>query len=84
MQFFKSENWFDVREALIQAGRRDLIGSGCDCLISPKLAGRGHRSQAPTRPCATNTPYRLQPGPEGTSWRTANPDASGQPGLSTG
>jgi hypothetical protein len=22
-----------VREALIQAGRQDLIGSGCDCLI---------------------------------------------------
>jgi uncharacterized radical SAM protein YgiQ len=33
MQFFKPENWFTVREALIEAGRRDLIGSGCDCLI---------------------------------------------------
>ena len=33
MQFFKAENWFTVREALIQAGRRDLIGGGCDCLI---------------------------------------------------
>jgi hypothetical protein len=33
MQFFKPENWFTVREALIQAGRQDLIGSGCDCLI---------------------------------------------------
>src|SRR5207253_5000172 len=26
MQFFKPENWFTVREALIQAGRQDLIG----------------------------------------------------------
>lgn len=33
MQFFKPENWFLVREALIQAGRQDLIGNGCDCLI---------------------------------------------------
>jgi hypothetical protein len=33
MQFFKPENWFTVREALLEAGRQDLIGSGCDCLI---------------------------------------------------
>ena len=30
MQFFKAENWFDVREALLQAGPQDSIGSGCD------------------------------------------------------
>lgn len=33
MQFFKSENYFTVREALIQVGRQDLIRSVCDCLI---------------------------------------------------
>src|SRR5207248_6767888 len=33
MQFFKPANWFTVREALIEAGRADLIGDGCDCLI---------------------------------------------------
>src|SRR5947209_4075000 len=33
MQFFKTENWFTVREALVDAGRADLIGNGCDCLI---------------------------------------------------
>ncbi len=32
MQFFEPENWFTVREALIQAGQQDLIGSRCDCL----------------------------------------------------
>jgi uncharacterized radical SAM protein YgiQ len=32
MQFFKPENYFEVREALIQAGREDLIG-GCEGLI---------------------------------------------------
>jgi uncharacterized radical SAM protein YgiQ len=33
LQFFKPENYFEVRRALEQAGRQDLIGSGCDCLI---------------------------------------------------
>jgi uncharacterized radical SAM protein YgiQ len=49
MQFFKPENWFTVREALIQAGRQDLIGSGCDCLISahaPREAIEARRRQA--------------------------------------
>ena len=36
MQFFKPENYFEVRRALEQAGRQDLIGSGCDCLIPDK------------------------------------------------
>lgn len=33
LQFFKPENYFHVREALLEAGRADLIGSGPDCLI---------------------------------------------------
>lgn len=33
LQFFKPENWFAVRDALEEAGRQDLIGSGCDALI---------------------------------------------------
>jgi len=33
LQFFKPENYFEVREALLKAGRRDLIGGGCDALI---------------------------------------------------
>jgi Domain of unknown function (DUF3362) len=46
MQFFKPDNYFTVREALIQAGRPDLIGSGCDCLIPaqpPKEAIQARR-----------------------------------------
>src|SRR5260370_37172038 len=49
MQFFKPENWFTVREALVQAGRADLIGSGCDCLIpaqAPKEAIEARRRRA--------------------------------------
>jgi len=33
MQFFKPENYFEVRKALEAAGRQDLIGNGCDALI---------------------------------------------------
>lgn len=49
MQFFKPENWFTVREALIQASRQDLIGNGCDCLIPaqpPKEAIEARRRRA--------------------------------------
>lgn len=35
LQFFKPENYFEVREALERAGRTDLIGTGCDTLIPP-------------------------------------------------
>jgi hypothetical protein len=49
MQFFKPENYFLVREALLQAGRGDLIGNGCDCLIPaepPKAAIEARRRRA--------------------------------------
>jgi hypothetical protein len=49
MQFFKPENYFEVRKALEQAGRQDLIGSGCDALIPaqpPREALLARRQQA--------------------------------------
>src|SRR5258708_5649371 len=49
MQFFKPENYFMVREALLKAGRQDLIGNGCDCLIPaqpPKAALRARMEKA--------------------------------------
>jgi uncharacterized radical SAM protein YgiQ len=49
LQFFKPENYFAVREALSKAGRQDLIGSGCDCLIPanpPKAAIEARRRRA--------------------------------------
>jgi radical SAM superfamily enzyme YgiQ (UPF0313 family) len=52
MQFFKSENYFEVREALRAAGRTDLIGDGCDCLIPsqpPKEALLRRRKDANAR-----------------------------------
>ncbi len=49
LQFFKSENYFEVRKALEAAGRTDLIGGGCDCLIPaqpPKEALAARRKRA--------------------------------------
>ncbi len=49
LQFFKPENYFEVRKALEQAGRKDLIGDGCDCLIphkAPKEAIDQRRKKA--------------------------------------
>ncbi|GAB4151296.1 MAG: YgiQ family radical SAM protein [Planctomycetota bacterium] len=49
MQYFKPENYFAVRKALIEAGRKDLIGSGPDCLIPdrpPRAAIEARRSGA--------------------------------------
>jgi len=49
LQFFKPENNFEVRKALEESGRRDLIGGGCDALIpaaAPPEALRGRREQA--------------------------------------
>ncbi len=46
LQFFKPENYFEVRKALQAAGRTDLIGSGCDALIPsqpPKAAIEARR-----------------------------------------
>ena len=54
LQFFKPENWFEVRRALIAADRRDLIGDGCDCLIParPPKEARDRRRREATRAVA--------------------------------
>jgi radical SAM superfamily enzyme YgiQ (UPF0313 family) len=49
LQFFKPENYFEVRQALEQAGRQDLIGNGCDALIPaqpPRAALNARREKA--------------------------------------
>jgi uncharacterized radical SAM protein YgiQ len=54
LQFFKPENYFAVRRALLEAGRPELIGDGCDCLIPSQppteaLIARRHRANAEAR-----------------------------------
>lgn len=76
LQFFKPENYFEVRLALMEAGRTDLIGGGCDCLISaqpPKEAIKSRRRRA-------NQAARNEEG-EGDHYHTvANPSRGEKPG----
>jgi uncharacterized radical SAM protein YgiQ len=49
LQWFKPENWFEVRQALIDTGRTDLIADGCSGLIPsrpPKEALKARRDRA--------------------------------------
>ena len=49
LQYFRPENYFEVRKALLQAGRGDLIGSGCDALIPaqpPRAALQARQAEA--------------------------------------
>ncbi len=53
MQFFEPRNWFTVHKALVDAGRRDLIGNGKQCLIPDKpppeaLAAKREAANEPT------------------------------------
>ena len=49
LQFFKPENWAEVRRILLEAGRKDLIGSGPGCLISAKPPQGAWRGSDPKR-----------------------------------
>jgi hypothetical protein len=71
MQFFKPENWFEVREALVQADRTDLIGNGCDALIPAN----------PPREALVKRQRDAQRAVEGDHYHTvANPARGEQPG----
>jgi hypothetical protein len=75
LQYFKPENYFEVRRALIEAGRSDLIGNGCDALIPanpPPEALRARQARANAE---------LRGDPDGDHYHTpANPAKSEKPG----
>jgi uncharacterized radical SAM protein YgiQ len=89
LQFFKPENWFEVRRALEQAGRQDLIGSGCDCLIPehpPREALQRKRREA-TRELLDQTSgdhIRGRPGPGGGRGRPGPGGGRGRAALGSG
>jgi uncharacterized radical SAM protein YgiQ len=89
MQFFKPENYFEVREALIRAGRGDLIG-GCEGLIPanpPKEAIEARRRQVNAgsdhyhtvpNPVAKNRGYRPGRKSRGPRHKPSRGDKPGQ------
>jgi len=69
LQFWKPENYEDVRRALEQADRLDLIGSGPDCLI-PARPPQGGQGPGSTRTAASRR-ARSRPGTSPPNPRTA-------------
>ena len=58
LQYNRPENAAMVREALIKAGREDLIGYGAECLVRP-AGGGANQSRKPAqgkKPIASNKP----------------------------
>ena len=60
LQFFKPDNWFTVRDALLEANRQDLIGAGCDCLISATPPPRSDRRPPQASQRSRPLPHRRQ------------------------
>jgi uncharacterized radical SAM protein YgiQ len=48
--YWNPEHWPDAREALVQAGRADLIGRGPECLVPPESAAERSRHAQRPRP----------------------------------
>ena len=71
MQFFKPENYFQVRKALEKAGRKDLVGSGCDCLIPDRPPREAQDRPQQERPQRGERPARGE--------RPDRPPRSGKP-----
>jgi uncharacterized radical SAM protein YgiQ len=78
LQFFKPENYFEVRRALEQAGRRDLIGGGCDCLIPerPPKAALDRRRRRANRQLADQSEGDHIRGKPGGGYRAHRPSAA--------
>jgi uncharacterized radical SAM protein YgiQ len=56
LQWFKPENYADVREALAEAGRLDLVGDGLECLIASRPPRMKPDRKSPPRRRANGKP----------------------------
>lgn len=80
LQFFKPENYIDVRAALEQAGRIDLIGDGPQCLIPakpPRESSHANRSRRrPRSRLKSALPLQSQTSKKAPAGRTGAVEAS--------
>jgi hypothetical protein len=89
MQSFKPENYFEIRKALLEAGRGDLVGNGCDALIPAQplpeaLDARRQRAQRHFQgefvhtipPASVNRGYR--PGRKSARRQRRSPPVAGE------
>jgi uncharacterized radical SAM protein YgiQ len=61
LQFFKPENYFLVKEALLKANRPDLIGSGPDCLIAERPPAQAVKERLARREASYQPPSAERP-----------------------
>ncbi|MGM0488054.1 MAG: YgiQ family radical SAM protein [Planctomycetota bacterium] len=64
MQFFKPENYFEVRRALQEAGRPELIGNDPECLIPASPPPGAARKRRRAGHAAGNRPAAPKPNPK--------------------
>jgi uncharacterized radical SAM protein YgiQ len=85
LQFFKPGNYFEVRAALLAAGRADLIGSGCDALIpaQPPKAALEARMERAGQALAEGR-FVHQVDPSGRRPDTRDPRPAASPGYRPG
>ena len=79
LQFFKPENYFEVRKALEQAGRQDLIG-GCNGLIAANPPGEALKARRQRANQAVRGEYvHTIPNPATKGYRPGRKSARRQP-----
>jgi uncharacterized radical SAM protein YgiQ len=72
LQFFKPENWYSVRDALVQAKRTDLIGERPGCLIPtrpPRIADDPVQRRRATRHTEQTSGDHIRGTPGGAGYR---------------
>jgi hypothetical protein len=79
MQFFRPENWFVVRRALLDEGRADLIGGGRECLIPATPPPEALEARRRAAEVAEDLPDEDEAEPAGDATYTHAEDAGTRP-----
>ncbi len=75
LQFNRPENANSVREALVKAGREDLIGFGEDCLVRPAYSGKPQKKESDKK-TGKKAPAKVPASKKGSSPKIASKSAA--------